>query len=84
MVRRYIGEFRSYVGVSVGFGSAPGDTLSIADLHRLNSFKVGASGSLRIRPDVYWNFNAGWDSEDLPFDQYRNRFNIGTGVTKRF
>jgi YaiO family outer membrane protein len=82
--RRYYGDSDSYLGIHVGAGSAPDDGLSTVELERLNSFKIGASGSLPVGHGAYWTFSAGWNSEKLPFDNHRNRSSLGTGLIKRF
>jgi YaiO family outer membrane protein len=82
--RRYYGDSDSYIGMHIGAGSAPEDSLDTVDLERLNSFTIGASGSLPVGHGAYWTFSAGWDSERLPLDRHRNRSSLGTGLIKRF
>jgi YaiO family outer membrane protein len=83
-LRHYFEGRDSYLGVNVGGGSAPDDALSTADLDRLNSFRIGGTGSLPVRPGFYLKFDVGWASEQLPNDRERKRVSFGTGFTKRF
>jgi YaiO family outer membrane protein len=84
MLRRYFSGSDSYLGLSVGGGSAPDDALSTVDLERLNSFRIAATGSLPVRRGVYLKFNVGWATEELPANRDRRRLTFGTGFTRRF
>ncbi len=84
LIRRYFTDPDSYIGFTVGAGSAPLNTQNAIDIEPLNSRRVATNGSFPVGPRVHWEFNAGWDNERLPFDQHRNRLSVGTGVTKRF
>jgi YaiO family outer membrane protein len=83
-VRRYFGHRDTFIGVTAGMGSSPGDVQDITDLARLDSRKIGMRMSWAASDLMIIKFGARYGWEEMLGDRERNQFNVAFGIERRF
>jgi len=82
--RRYFGNRDSFIGLTVGTGSSPGDIRDVVDLVRLDSRKVGMRVSWGVSDLFSLKLGAGYGWEELASGRVRNEFNVAFSIERRF
>ncbi len=83
-VRRYFGSRDTFIGLTAGTGSSPGELQDITDLVRLDSRKLGVRVSWALTDMFILKIGARYGWEELIRGRERNQFNAALGIERRF
>ncbi len=83
-VRRYFGDRDTFVGVTAGGGSSPGELQDVTDLLRLDSRKVGVRVSWAFTDLFILKASARYGWEELINNRDRNELSFALGFDRRF
>jgi len=83
MVRRYLGNARSYIGLAGGYGASSGDIQFAEEVNILNSRSITVDGQYPINDRILFSGIAGFDSEEFR-NFTRDRFSFKVGLSYRF
>lgn len=83
-VRRYFGNRDTFIGVTAGTGSSPGEIQDVTDLMRLDSRKLAVGASWAFTDLFILNLGVRYGWEELVRGRERNQFNVALGIQRRF
>lgn len=83
-IRRYFGDADTYLGITGGKGSSPGEVRDVNDLIQLDSWKVGMKFQKKIADVFILKLSGRYGWEELFNGRERRQFDLGVGFERRF
>jgi YaiO family outer membrane protein len=82
--RRYYADADHYVGVSAGYGSAPSDLITEAELEREHSWKAAFEGKASIHGPLRLTCRLSYNREEQALRDPLNRWGMKVGFERDF
>ncbi len=84
VTRRYFIDADNYVSALIAYGRGPSESVSAAELDRLDDVKLEIGGKHPLGTTISWSWTASFEREELTGDRARVRFGLGLGFERRF